>query len=89
MRWFFQRSGTVQRTCLDCGETWTLEAGLAHLARKSRFTTTLRANRSTIRGQPTDYVADAYAQLDQDLEWIRETRTCPKCASEHFKDRYV
>lgn len=87
MRWFSQRSGTVQRTCLDCGETRTLDAGLARLARRSRFTGTLRANRSTVRGQGSDYVRDAYAQLDQELEWIREARTCPKCSGERFKDR--
>jgi len=31
MRWFFGRSGMVQRTRLSRGETWTLEASLARM----------------------------------------------------------
>jgi hypothetical protein len=88
MRWSFRRPRVVQRTCLDCGETWTLEPGLAHLgSRASRAIGTRQALRTTVRGQSNDFVADAYAQLDQLNETVRETRTCPKCGSEHFKDR--
>jgi hypothetical protein len=77
----------VQRTCLDCGETWTLEPGLAHLGRRgSRATGTLRARRTSIRGESNDFIADTYAELDQLNETIRESRTCPKCGGEHFKD---
>ena len=78
----------MQRTCLDCGEVWTLEPGLAHLGtRGSRFGGTRQALRTSIRGESNDFIADAYANLDQLNETIRETRTCPKCSSEHFKDR--
>jgi ribosomal protein S27AE len=43
--------------------------------------------RSGIRGGLGDYAARAYAELDQQSELIRETRTCHKCGSGHFKDR--
>ena len=90
MRWFFGRSRMVHRTCLDCGETWTLEASLAHLgSRGSRATGTRRALRTTIRGASNDFIADTYAELDQVNEAIRETRTCPKCGGNHYKDRRV
>jgi hypothetical protein len=78
----------VQRTCLDCGETWTLEPGLARLGtRRSRFTGTRQALRTSIRGTSNDFIADSYAALDQANETIRETRTCPRCGSEHFNDQ--
>ena len=77
----------VQRTCLDCGETWIPEPGLAHLAARGSRIGTRQALRTTIRGQSNDFIADTFAQLDQLNETIRETRTCPKCGSEHFKDR--
>jgi hypothetical protein len=79
----------VRRTCLDCGETWTLEPGLARLAARGSRIGTRQALRTTIRGTSNDFVADTYAQLDQLNETIRETRTCPKCGSEHFNGRRV
>lgn len=48
-----------------------------------------RRLRTGIRGETNDFVADTHANLDQLNETIRETRTCPKCGSEHFKDRPV
>jgi ribosomal protein S27AE len=85
----------VQRTCLDCGEAWTLTASLAHLRpRRSRraagrFGASPWAGNPTYRasGQGAGYAADASADLDQQLEMIREARTCPKCSSEHYQDR--
>jgi predicted nucleic-acid-binding Zn-ribbon protein len=78
----------VQRTCLNCGETWTLEASLAHLrARRPHGYT------ASFRGDPAGQmiteqaVAEAEAGLDQELETIRQARTCPKCGSERYKDR--
>ena len=35
---------------------------------------------------PTDAVATAYAELEQQNEAITESRTCPKCGSVHFRD---
>lgn len=79
----------VQRTCLDCGEAWTLPASLAHLRpRRSRGAGPWAGN-PTYRtsGQGAGYAAEASANLDQQLEMIREARTCPKCSSEHYQDR--
>jgi predicted nucleic-acid-binding Zn-ribbon protein len=88
MLWSFGRKRMVQRTCLDCGETRTLEASLARL----------RAGRphgygAGLRGGPVGQAiaeqqfAAATAGLDQELETIRQVRTCPKCGSERYKDR--
>jgi len=87
----------VQRMCQECGETWTLEAAVAHLGTRGLrgFSLTRRARRSTVRGVlgstvrglPADYLADTYAELDHQSEMITQTRTCPKCGSMHFKDK--
>jgi len=90
MPWSFGRKRMVQRTCLDCGETWTLEASLAHL----------RAERphgygAGLRGGPVgqslaeQQAAESEAELDQELETIRQVRTCPKCGSERYQDRRI
>jgi predicted nucleic-acid-binding Zn-ribbon protein len=90
MPWSFGRKRMVHRRCLDCGETWTLEASLARL----------RAGRphgyaAGLRGGPLGQaiaerqVAEAEAGLDQELETIRQARTCPKCGSERYKDRRI
>jgi predicted nucleic-acid-binding Zn-ribbon protein len=79
----------VQRTCLECGETWTLEASLAHLraGRARGFAGGLRGDLAqTIAEQQ---VVEAQAGLDQELETIRQVRTCPKCGSERYKDRRI
>jgi hypothetical protein len=80
----------VRRTCLDCGETWTLEPSLAHLGSRGwRYTSARQAGLTNIRGRTSDFAADTYAEMDQLSEEIEETRTCPKCKGEHFKDRRV
>jgi hypothetical protein len=78
----------VQRTCLDCGETWTLEAGLAHLHAGRPRGLGARAG-STQAGGRVDWraLADSAAELDQEAETIRQLRTCPKCGGDHYKDR--
>jgi len=40
-----------------------------------------------VRARNTQVLKAAFDSLDQQLETIRETRTCPRCSSEHFKDR--
>jgi len=77
--WPFGPWRKVQRTCLDCGQSWTLDAGLAHLRP--------RRPRPAVRARNTQVLKAAFDSLDQQLETIRETRTCPRCSSEHFKDR--
>ncbi|HTZ92452.1 MAG TPA: hypothetical protein VMB74_08665 [Streptosporangiaceae bacterium] len=87
---FFGRKRLIQRTCLDCGETWTLEAGLARLrARRAHgYAAGLRVGQvgQALAGQEA---LDAEAGLDQDLETIRQVRTCPTCGSERYKDRRI
>jgi hypothetical protein len=80
----------VQRTCLECGETWTLEASLAHLraARPHVYGAGLRGGQAG-RSLAEQQAAEAEAELDQELETIRQVRTCPKCGSERYKDRRI
>ena len=80
----------VQRTCLDCGETWTLEASLARLraGRPPGYGAGLRAG-PVGQSLAEQQAAEAEAELDQDLETIRQVRTCPKCGSERYKDRRI
>lgn len=87
MPWFFGRNGMVRRTCLDCGETWTLDAGLARLraGRPRGYSAGLRGGRIG-QGIAEQQVADAQAVLDQELETVRQARTCPKCGSERYRD---
>ena len=89
MQWPARRSRTVLRTCMDCGETWTLDAGAVRLGMGGRrgFGLPRGAIRSSIRGLPTDALAAAYAELEQQNEAIAESRTCPKCGSVHFRDQ--
>jgi hypothetical protein len=85
----------VQRTCLDCGETWTLEASLASMRPGpprgfggrigASFGGPIGANETRIVSR--EQVAEASAGLDQELETIRQLRTCPKCGGDHYKDR--
>jgi len=91
VKWLFGPWGKVQRTCLDCGESWTLDAGLAHL-RAHRPSVLVRGARRNI-GDYDRAVGEALdranASVEQQAETIRETRTCPKCGSESFKDRRI
>ena len=87
MLWSLGRKRMVQRTCLDCGETWTLEASLARLrARRPRGypagfrsfpvgTAGLQGGRAS-QAMAEQQVAEAQAGLDQELETIRQARTC-------------
>jgi predicted nucleic-acid-binding Zn-ribbon protein len=75
----------VQRTCLNCGETWLLDAREAHqkpgqvISQAFRF----RANvRDEVRWP------EAREQgPDEQLEEVRELRTCPECGSDDYKDK--
>jgi hypothetical protein len=83
MRWLARRSGMVQRTCLECGETWTLEAGVARLKVRTRGRLPVQGAGGRLDVTPNL----SRDQLDQQLETVREARTCPKCGSEHYQDR--
>jgi hypothetical protein len=81
----------VQRTCLDCGESWTFERSLAHLraGRLRGFGPGLPAGWPNLAiGQEIgeQQMAEAGAGMDQDLETVRRLRTCSKCGSDHYND---
>jgi hypothetical protein len=91
MRSFLPGSRMVRRTCLDCGESWTLERSLAHLrpGRPRGFgggLLTIRGYSQLGEGLAEQQAAGASAGLDAELETVRQLRTCPKCGSDHFKD---
>jgi ribosomal protein S27AE len=90
MPWSFGRNRQVQRTCLDCGETWMLEASLARLraGRPHGYAAGLRGGPvgQTIAEQQA---VEVQAGLDQELETIRQVRTCPKCGSGRYQDRRI
>ncbi len=85
----------VRRTCLDCGETRTLEAGLAHLrarpprGRSARFLGGPLVGRYGVQQQAEQLAAEAEAGLEQELETVRQARTCPKCGGERYKDQRI
>lgn len=88
MSWSIRRSHTALRTCRDCGETWTVDEGVGlGLRGLLGLGLTRGAFRSRIRGMPSDAVATAYADLEQQNEAVTQSRTCPKCGCVHFRDQ--
>ena len=92
MPWFSGGKRLVKRTCLDCGESWTLGADLAHA----------RAGRGWLGGPglrpgfgqgglaaAEQEAAAAEAELEQEQETVRQARTCPKCGSQLYKDQRI
>lgn len=96
MEWPFRRGRVVERTCLECGATWTLKAALAHRKspgpRQRGFSAAdLRyAERNVMSNAATEQLmAQARhnaAEADKDIELLRQLRTCPKCGT---SDRYT
>jgi len=84
---FSLRSRVVQRTCRDCGETWTLEASLAHMHASHHTGFGIGGRESAGQQIAWDRASEASASFDQELETLRQLRTCPKCGSDHYKDR--
>jgi hypothetical protein len=89
MRWFFGRSRMVQRTCLACGETWTLGAGEAHMRVQARPRSSYGYSPRGVAAQYVfrEPVGASAAERDQEVETIRQLRTCPNCGGDHYKDR--
>jgi Zn finger protein HypA/HybF involved in hydrogenase expression len=88
MQLFGLRPRKITRTCLDCGESWTLDASLAHMhASRRRGPGISLAVGAAGRDVAMDMAAESGEQFDQELETERQLRTCPKCGSDHFKDR--
>lgn len=88
MMWPLRRSRDRQRTCLDCGETWTVDAAMVHMRPRRPRGGRLGVGYGA-RMQIPDLAGEAYAELDQQLDLIRATRTCPKCGSDHYRDARV
>jgi hypothetical protein len=97
MRWF--RRAIAERTCQDCGETWALQASLAH-DRYSGLRRRGLAARTVITAHETPgwtyavqqqtgvpHRRDTEAGLDPDSRW--QLGICPKCGSERYTDRPV
>lgn len=91
----------VERTCQECGQTWTLEAALAHdqhsgMGRRGFAWGTVSGARQTY-GSMYDsgmqqQMAEAHrrdAEADRDLDARRELGICPKCGSERYTERRV
>lgn len=89
MPWFSRRPRMLQRTCLDCGETWTLEASVSHLkAKRPRLFAEDRPGLGYRGGGEADeQLAEGLAELDHEFEAISEANECPKCGSNHYRDR--
>ena len=99
MGWHFRRGRIVERTCVDCRETWTLNAGEARGRRAGTGRRGFSAGTvMTARGNP---MAMSRAGMDQqlaevhrrdteahhDLDVDRQLLSCPKCRSERHTDR--
>jgi hypothetical protein len=99
MRWRFRRVRTVERTCLDCGETWTVTSKLAKArppgpSRRGFSAGTARYAGNSAQGMSRasidQQMAEAHrrdAQADRELEALRQAQTCPKCGSDHYAGR--
>jgi hypothetical protein len=95
MPWGLRRARTVERTCFECGETWTLDARLAKItppARRRRgfsIGIVLGAQRD-----PSLYRGYQHRQLTQarqreteaalELALLREVGRCRMCGSTHY-----
>jgi len=96
MGWPFRRARIVERTCLNSGETWTVNAALVRRKSPGPRQRGLSAAdvryslRNPMSGAAIDQLfADAHrraAKADEDVELLRQLRTCPKCGS---SDRYT
>lgn len=100
MRWYPRRTRTVERTCFECGEIWTLDARLAKVTppgrRRPRFSlgTALSAQRDL-----SLYRSYMVAQMSEDrqrqsragleLAILREVGKCRMCGSTHYLEQEV
>jgi hypothetical protein len=99
MQWRLWPRRTVQRRCLDCGESWVVTGRLARTKPPGRSQRGLSAGtarygdsgaHAMTRANLDREMAEAHrrdAQADSELEFLRQARTCPKCGSEHYTKR--
>lgn len=93
------RARVVERTCFECGETWTLDARVAKVStpgRRRRFPlgVILGAQRdlSLYRPYVHPQMMDArghQSDLDRELELIRSVGRCRMCGSDHYIEQAV
>ena len=90
----------VERTCLNCGQTWVLKAAMAgrkppraprvSVAPDLRYMQT----RSPFTKAGTDqflaasHLRDADAE-DKEIELFRELQVCPKCSGSRYAQRRI
>jgi hypothetical protein len=89
MRWSFRRPRAVQRTCLDCGEKWTLEASVSHLKthRPAGFAEDRPGLGYRGGGQAEEQLEEGLTEIDHQFEMISEANECPKCGSNRYRQR--
>jgi len=90
----------VERTCLNCGQTWALKAAMAGRkpprAPRGSVAADLRyaQGRSPFTQAGTDqflastHLNDADAE-DKDFELFRELQICPKCSGDRYTQRRI
>jgi hypothetical protein len=99
MGWHLRRGRLVERTCLDCGETWTLKPNQARGKRsgigRRGFSsgTVMMSHGNPIamgRSGMDQQMAELHrrdADADHDLDVDRQLLSCPKCGSDRHTDR--
>ena len=92
MGWPFG-SRMVERTCPECGETWTLTAGLMHdrhsgLGRRGFEFGTVSLQGTDIQHQ-IDEAHRRDAGADRDLAARGQPGSCPMCGSEWYFERHA
>jgi hypothetical protein len=99
MRWPARRTRTVERTCFECGEIWTLDARLARVTppgrRRPRFSfgAVLGAQRdlSLYRTYMHQQMSESRQHHPANLElaMLREVGRCRMCGSTHYIEHEV
>jgi hypothetical protein len=100
MVWPFSNRGMVERTCLECGQTWVLKAAMAgrkppraprvSVAQDLKYA----QGRSPFTKAGTDqflaaaHLGDADAE-DEDSRLFRELQVCPKCSASRYAQRRI
>lgn len=73
-----------ERTCEDCGQVWRVTRAVAHPRMQGLPMTGSRGPDSA--AARAEAIAEANAKL---AERAAATRRCPKCESDHYKQRAI
>ncbi len=89
----------LERTCLDCGETWTLKASQRRsrrsgIGQRGFSTGTVMMSHgnpmAVVRSGMDQQMAEVHrrdAEADRNLDVDRQLLSCPKCGSDRHTDR--